>query len=119
MLRFTAYHEYSFSNSIHWLSFINEQHFRRTLLDPSEREKIQPSLILAALALATLLHSSELEYGQRGRDRALWLRDAAQSLLESAWNQSILDPSLAQAAMVSVVSPRNRLQFLTFILYIH
>lgn len=91
----------SFNNSIHWLSFLNERHFFRTLLDSSEREKMQPSLVLSALALATLLQSSELGLSQRGRERALWLRDAAQSFLESSWNASIVDPSLAQAAMVS------------------
>lgn len=91
---------HSFNNSIHWLSFLNERHFFRTLLDPSEREKMQPSLVLSALALATLLQSSELGLGRRGRERALWLRDTAQSFLEAAWNVAIVDPALAQAAMV-------------------
>ncbi|THG92671.1 hypothetical protein EW145_g8630, partial [Phellinidium pouzarii] len=90
-----------FHSSIHWLSFLNENHFFRRLLDRSEREYLQPSLVLSALALATLLQSSERGLGQRGRVRALMWRDAAQAYLESAWNASAVDPSLAQAAMVS------------------
>ena len=61
---------------------------------------MQPSLVLSALALATLLQSSELELGSAGRERALHLRDIAQAHLESSWNASSVDPSLAQAALV-------------------
>ncbi|KAI5123891.1 hypothetical protein M0805_005707 [Coniferiporia weirii] len=92
-----------FNSSIHWLSFLNERHFFRRLSDRSEREKLQPSLVLSALALATLLQSSELGLGMRGRERALWLRDTAQSYLESSWNSSSVDPSLAQAAMLIAI----------------
>ena len=89
-----------FSTSIHWLSFLNKEHFFRKVIDVSEREKLQPSLVLSALALATLLQSSELGLGHDGRVRALWLRDSAQSYLEASWAASAIDSSLAQAAMV-------------------
>ncbi|EJD03209.1 uncharacterized protein FOMMEDRAFT_168239 [Fomitiporia mediterranea MF3/22] len=92
-----------FNSSIHWLSFLNEKYFFRRLSDPSEREKMQPSLVYAALALATLLRSSEIELGETGRERALRLRDVAQAHLESSWNASSVDPSLAQAALLIAV----------------
>ncbi|KAH8119434.1 hypothetical protein DFH11DRAFT_1501181 [Phellopilus nigrolimitatus] len=92
-----------FGSNIHWLSFLNEHHFFRRLSDPFEREKLQPSLVLSALALATLLQSSELGLGHGGRERALWLRDTAQSYLEAAWTASPIDPSLAQAAMLIAI----------------
>jgi hypothetical protein len=87
-----------FNNHIHWLSFINERHFFRMIADEVEREKMQPSLVYAALALATLIQSSEVGRGQMGRERALWLRDVAQQFLEASWRTP--DPALAQAAMV-------------------
>ena len=87
-----------FNNQIHWLSFINERHFFRTITDENEREKMQPALVYAALALSTLLQSSEVGKGHIGRERALWLRDAAQTLLQASWRTP--DPGLAQAAMV-------------------
>lgn len=89
-----------FNSSIHWLAFLNERYFFRRLWDPSEREKLQPALVLSALALATLLKSSEVGLGVRGRQRALWFRNNAQSYLEQAWSSSSVDASLAQAAMV-------------------
>nr|QWQ79357.1 Zn 2Cys6 transcription factor [Sanghuangporus sanghuang] len=94
---------FSFNSSIHWLSFLNEQYFFRRLSDPSERERIQPALVLSALALATLLQSSEIELGEVGRQRALRLRDIAQIHLEVSWNASSVDPSLAQAALLLAV----------------
>ena len=93
----------SFNSNIHWLSFLNEKYFLRRLSDPSEREKMQPSLVMSALALATLLQSSEIELGELGRQRALRLRDAAQSHLEAAWNAGCIDPELAQAALVRII----------------
>ena len=68
------------------------------ITDENEREKVQPSLVYAARALATLIQSSEVGRGHMGRERALWLRDAAQSFLEASWRTP--EPALAQAAMV-------------------
>lgn len=78
--------------------------FIRTLRVPEERARLQPSLLYAVLALATLGRSSSLELGAQGRLRALWLRNVAQSTLESSWNSSWVDDKLAQAALVSLFS---------------
>lgn len=72
-----------------------------SLFDPSRRISMQPSLVLSALAFATLMKSSETGLGAEGRRFAAWLRDAAQSSLEASLNVSWIEPSLAQAAFVS------------------
>jgi len=64
---------------------------------------MQPSLVLAGLALATLMKSSEMELGAAGRNRAIWLRDAAQASLESSWNTGWIDMTLAKAALILAV----------------
>ena len=74
------------------------------LYNADERSRMQPSIIYAGLALATLMKSSQLELGITGRNRALWLRDAAQSNLEQSLNGQWIDLSLAEAAMVSSVA---------------
>lgn len=50
--------------------------------------------------MATLMKSSETELGSAGRNRALWLRDAAQSSIETAWQTEVIDHNLAEAALV-------------------
>ena len=92
----------SFTQSSYWLTFINTPFFLRNLYDQDERSRIQPSLVLAGLALATLVRSSELELGVAGRHRAIRLRDAAQSALEASSASQWIDLGLAEAAMVSV-----------------
>jgi len=72
----------------------------QTLYNPDERPNMQPSLIYAGLALATLMKSSELELGASGRARAVWLRDAAQTNLEQSLNNQWIDLQLAEAALV-------------------
>lgn len=62
---------------------------------------MQPALVVSTLALAILLDSSELGRGSEGREKALALRDMAQTYLVTAWNAASTDPALAQAAMVS------------------
>ena len=89
-----------FRASPHWLNFINLPRFFGSLLDPRARHTIQPSLILGALALATFFRSHENELGARGRDRALRLRDQAQSALEGSLSSRWIDHSLVQAAWV-------------------
>jgi hypothetical protein len=69
--------------------------------------RMQPALIYSALGLATLLRSSDAELGASGRERAVWLRNVASSLIESAWNTRWLDERLAQAALVSILSFLN------------
>lgn len=89
-----------FRASPHWLNFINLPRFFASLLDPRARHSIQPSLILGALALATFFRSHERELGARGRDKALRLRDQAQSALEASLSTRWVDHSLVQTAWV-------------------
>jgi hypothetical protein len=87
--------------SNYWFSFINVPYFLGRYYDPVRRERMQPALLPAALAIAALFQSSEAGYGKRGRDRALRLRDVAQGHLEASLNARWIDDSLAQAAWVS------------------
>ncbi|KAI0319115.1 hypothetical protein OF83DRAFT_1170514 [Amylostereum chailletii] len=89
-----------FRSSNYWLTFINVSSFIQELYDPQARAHMQPSLVLGALALATLLKSSELEMGAAGRGRALQLRDAAHGSLKASWNSQWIDLGLAEAAMM-------------------
>jgi len=92
-----------FNDTGHWFPFLNLNFFLQSLWDADERSRIQPSFVLAGLAMATLMKSSETELASSGRNRALWLRDAAQAALESAWNSDWIDATLAEAALVSFV----------------
>lgn len=85
-------------NSVYWLSFINFPRFVDNIFNPSTRIFVQPSLVLSALAMATMMKSSEVGLGEEGRRLALWLRDAAQSSLDASICASWIEPSLAQAA---------------------
>jgi len=62
---------------------------------------MQPSLVLAGLALSTFMASSEINRGNTGRMRSLWLRDMAQAALDASFNAQWIEPALAQAAWVS------------------
>ena len=99
--RVTVDLRFIFRASPHWLHFINLPRFFGSLLDPHARHSIQPSLILGALALSTFFRSREGELGSRGRDRAMTLRDQAQSALEASLNSQWIDHGLVQAAWVS------------------
>lgn len=82
------------------MSFLNIPHFLNRLHHPQLRLTLQPSLVLSGLALATFMKSSETGLGSKGREFALWLRDAAQSALDASLNTGWIDPNLAQAAFV-------------------
>jgi hypothetical protein len=109
-----------FSETGHWLCFLNLTFFINMLWNPEERLKIQPAFILAGLALAELMRSSDSERGAAGRSRAAWLRESAQRALTVAmsgangdWvslsargriitnSPKQIDASLAEAALVS------------------
>lgn len=62
---------------------------------------MQPALVLAALALATIVMSSQMELGSAGREKARHLGQSANSLLQAALNDGSTDPTLAQAFLVS------------------
>lgn len=100
-----------------WISFLDVPLFFATLSSSAERYTIQPSLVLAFLAVGILKNSNEENQGRRGRTRArkflllslssktslffvVWLRDLAQSALEASLNASWIEPSLVQAAHV-------------------
>ncbi|KAF9227168.1 hypothetical protein BS17DRAFT_727147 [Gyrodon lividus] len=92
-----------FTTTGHWLSFVNIPDFVRSLYNPEDRPLMQPSLVFAGLALATLMKSSEMELGTAGRNRAVWLRDQAQASLEASWNSQWIDMTLAKAALILAV----------------
>lgn len=75
-------------------------HFLKRLWDPQERLSIQPAFILAGLAMANLIRSSEVEGGAEGRTRAGWLRTEADRYMDKAVQSNCIDASLAQAALV-------------------
>ncbi|KAJ7107996.1 hypothetical protein C8R43DRAFT_1044435 [Mycena crocata] len=97
---------YLFSDTGHWLCFLNLSFFLDMLWNAEERLKIQPAFILAGLAMAELMRSSESERGSAGRTRATWLRDNAQTALNiamSGGNGAWIDASLAEAALILVL----------------
>ncbi|KAJ3928382.1 MAG: hypothetical protein NXY57DRAFT_1021362 [Lentinula lateritia] len=87
-----------FRASNYWFSFFHVPSFFGQFFDPVRRDTMQPSLILAALALSAFWQSSEIEQGRKGRIRALRLREEAQSVLEASFNAGSIDETLAQAA---------------------
>ncbi|RDB17928.1 hypothetical protein Hypma_000681 [Hypsizygus marmoreus] len=87
-----------FSASNYWFSFFHIPTFFRDYFDTRKRERIQPSLVLALLAMSTFWQSSEQGLGAHGRERALRFRDEAQSALDASFNAGWIDETLAQAA---------------------
>ncbi|KAI0784700.1 hypothetical protein C8Q75DRAFT_723967 [Abortiporus biennis] len=92
--------DFLLSSSSYWLFFINVPLFFQQVRDPQQRASMQPSLIMSALALSTLMRSSEIERGAAGRERALWLRDSAETYMLSACNSQAVDYTLAEAAIM-------------------
>jgi len=80
--------------------FFNVPRFFSLFSDRTRRLELQPSYILAMLAVATFLQSSENGLGAEGRNKALRLRDEAQSALDASMNAGRLDHDLAKAAWV-------------------
>ncbi|KAJ4481978.1 hypothetical protein J3R30DRAFT_3455583 [Lentinula aciculospora] len=87
-----------FRASNYWFSFFHVPTFFGQFFDPARRENMQPSLVMAALSLSIFWQSSEIEEGEKGRTRALLLREEAQSALEASFNAGSIDETLAQAA---------------------
>ncbi|OSD04134.1 hypothetical protein PYCCODRAFT_1451417 [Trametes coccinea BRFM310] len=88
-----------FTTTSYWLSFICLPIFLRDLHDPTIRGHMQP-LIMSALAMATLMKSSDIEYGARGRELALSFHSRAQACLEIACRSQTFDYTLAEAALI-------------------
>ena len=89
-----------FRASNYWFSFFHIPSFFSNFFDPVRRERIQPSLVLALLAISTFWQSSEIGYGEAGRERALRFRDEAQAAMDASFNSGWIDETLAQAAWV-------------------
>lgn len=87
-----------FRESNYWFSFFHIPSFYGNFFDPARREWVQPSLVLALLAMSIFWQSSEIGLGSPGRERALRFRDEAQSALEASFNAGWIDETLAQAA---------------------
>ena len=58
--------------------------------------------MIAALALATIVMSSNMELGSAGRERARSLGEYANGLVQAAFNDGSTDPGLAQAFLVRI-----------------
>ncbi|KAG6868627.1 hypothetical protein C0993_000217 [Termitomyces sp. T159_Od127] len=89
-----------FNTSNYWFSFFHLPTFNSNYFDPVRRERMQPSLILALLAMSTFWQSSEDGLGRLGRERSLRFRDEAQSALDASFNAGWIDETLAQSAWV-------------------
>jgi len=92
-----------FRTSNYWFSFFNIPSFFGNFLEPTRRERIQPSLVLALLAMATFWQSSEVGLGNAGRQKALRFRDEAQAAMDASFNAGWIDETLAQAAWVCML----------------
>ncbi|KAL1719305.1 hypothetical protein EV715DRAFT_251791 [Schizophyllum commune] len=88
------------ANAPHWLSFLHLESFFDDLYDDEIRPSIQPAFVLAALALAILMRSSEAEWGAQGREKALHYRNTARAHMDSAIH---IDLRLAEAAVILAV----------------
>jgi hypothetical protein len=114
---------------------INVPLFFSTFHYPSQREHVQPSLVLSMLALSTLFQSSEIGLGHRGRlkacefpsmcqcrmlnrTRVVELRDLTQSHFDMSLKCGWVSPDLAQAALVRFHQRRNHWTRLDLIVYL-
>ncbi|GBE84964.1 hypothetical protein SCP_0701460 [Sparassis crispa] len=89
-----------FRVSTHWLSFLHAPRFFARFQDGRSRAQLQPSLLLGALAVAALLRCSEPGQASQRKERAIRLRDEAQSALEASLSARWVDQSLVQASCV-------------------
>lgn len=101
VLGITSDIRFLFRESNYWFSFFHISSFFGIYFDPAKRERLQPSLVLAMLAMSTFWQSSELGLGSNGREHALRFRDEAQGALDASFNAGWIDETLAQAAWVS------------------
>ncbi|KAF9447897.1 hypothetical protein P691DRAFT_801654 [Macrolepiota fuliginosa MF-IS2] len=90
-------------NTTHQLSFVNIGFLATNLYDDVERIKVQPAFILAILALAQLLRSSNADQGTLGMTEAIKLRIQAQGALDEARHAGLLNADLAKAQFLLAV----------------
>jgi hypothetical protein len=89
-----------FRFSPYWFSFLNVPRFYNNFMDPYRRSRMQPSLLLALLAVSKCLQSAEQESPPEALRVALLLRDEAQGYLEASLHARAIDVELAEAAWV-------------------
>ena len=89
-----------FRFSPYWFSFLNVPRFYNNFMDPYRRSRMQPSLLLALLAVSKCLQSAEQESPAEVLRVALLLRDEAQGYLEASLHARAIDVELAEAAWV-------------------
>lgn len=89
-----------FKFSPYWFSFLNVPRFYNNLMDPYRRSCMQPSLLLALLAVSKCLQSAEQKYPAEVQRMAVLLRDEAQGYLEASLFARAIDVELAEAAWV-------------------
>lgn len=89
-----------FRFSPYWFSFLNVPRFYNNLMDPYRRSHMQPSLLLALLAVSKCLQSAGQESSAEVLRVALLLRDEAQGYLEASLHARAIDVELAEAAWV-------------------
>jgi hypothetical protein len=94
-----------FRASNYWFSFFHISSFFGNFYDAQRREQMQPSLVLALLAMSIFFQSSEIGGGRQGRERAIRFRDQAQAALDASFNSGWIDETLAQAAWVRDAVP--------------
>lgn len=89
-----------FRFSPYWFSFLNVPRFYNNFMDPYRRSRMQPSLLLALLAVSKCLQSAGEESPAEVLRVALLLRDEAQGYLEASLHARAIDVELAEAAWV-------------------
>lgn len=89
-----------FKYSPYWFSFLNVPRFYNNIMDPYRRSRMQPSLLLALLAVSKCLQSSGQESPAEVHRVAMLLRDEAQGYLEASLLARAIDVELAEAAWV-------------------
>jgi hypothetical protein len=89
-----------FRFSPYWFSFLNVPRFYSNFMDPYRRSRMQPSLLLALLAVSKCLQSAGKESPTEAHRVSLLLRDEAQGYLEASLHARAIDVELAEAAWV-------------------
>ena len=102
-----------FHSSVYWVSFIHLPRFFDSLLNPTSRASMQPSLVMSALAIGLFSQSSEAERGAAGRAKALKLIEFAHSSLQASMASGWVDMGLIQAAWVRCRCPKETIRDLT------
>ena len=86
--------------NMQWFQFLNRSLFFTTLYHEIDRYEIQPALILAMLAVTTLVKSANQGPHAVGKQNAITFADAARSMIQQSIVANKVDPTLAQAALV-------------------